>query len=63
MVKRLTKKKLINILKGPHKETVIQAYQDIADCIWSDLVPASDVAKFFSNKDFYKWYKKKYLTY
>ena len=30
MVKRLTKKKLINILKGPHKETVIQAYQDLS---------------------------------
>ena len=61
MVKRLTKKKLINILKGPHKEVVVQAYQDIADCIRSDQVPASDVAKFFKDKKFYSWYKRKYL--
>jgi hypothetical protein len=63
MVRRVSKKKLIDILKGPNKDAVIEAYQDIADCIRSDQVPASDVAKFFTNKDFYKWYKKKYLTY
>ena len=63
MVRRLTKKRLIDILKGTKKDAVVEAYQDIADCIRSDQVPASDVAKFFSNKDFYKWCKKKYLTY
>ena len=63
MVKRVTKKKLIDILKGPTKDAVIEAYQDIADCIRSDQVPASDVAKFFQDKKFYNWYKKKYLTY
>ena len=36
-------------------------YQSLADCIRSDQVPASDVAKFFEDKKFYKWYKKKYL--
>ncbi len=61
MVKRLTKKKLIDILKGPHKERVVQAYQDIADCIRSDQVPANAIAEYFTDKRFYAWYKKKYL--
>ena len=63
MVRKVSKKKLIDILKGSNKDAVVEEYQNIADCIRSDQVPASDVAKFFSNKDFYKWYKKKYLTY
>ena len=36
-------------------------YQDIADCIRSDQVPASAIAEYFTDKRFYKWYKKKYL--
>jgi hypothetical protein len=36
-------------------------YQDLADCIRMDQVPAKDIADFFSDKAFYKWYKKKYL--
>lgn len=63
MVRKVSKKKLIDILKGSNKDVVVEEYQNIADCIRSDQVPASDVAKFFSNKDFYKWYKTKYLTY
>ena len=42
-------------------EKQLQKFQDLADCIRSDQVPASDVAKFFEDKKFYKWYKKKYL--
>ena len=37
-------------------------YQNIADCIRSDQVPASAVFEYFSNKPFYSWYKKKYLN-
>ena len=36
-------------------------YQSLADCIRSDQVPASEVAEIFTDKTFYKWYKKKYL--
>ena len=40
----------------------ITDYQDMADCIRSDQVPANEVAEIFTDKPFYKWYKKKYLT-
>ena len=36
-------------------------YQSLADCIRSDQVPASEIAEIFTDKAFYKWYKKKYL--
>ena len=36
-------------------------YQSLADCIRSDQVPANHIAEIFTDKDFYKWYKKKYL--
>ncbi len=36
-------------------------YQSLADCIRSDQVPASEIAEIFTDKTFYKWYKKKYL--
>ena len=37
-------------------------YQDLADCIRSDQVPASEIVEIFTDKSFYKWYKKNYLT-
>ena len=37
-------------------------YESLADCIRSDQVPAKDIADYFSDKAFYKWYKKKYLN-
>jgi len=40
----------------------ITDYQDVADCIRSDQVPASEIAEIFTDKLFYKWYKKKYLN-
>ena len=40
----------------------ITDYQDVADCIRSDQVPASEIEEIFTDKSFYKWYKKKYLT-
>ena len=36
-------------------------YQDYADCIRSDQVSAAGVMDLFKDKEFYKWYKKKYL--
>ena len=61
MTTTLSKKKLIKVLSGEqHRlEKQLQEWQDLADCIRSDQVPASDVAKFFQNKNFYTWYKKK----
>jgi hypothetical protein len=38
-----------------------EEYQNLADCIRSDQVPASAIAEYFEDKAFYKWYKKKYL--
>jgi len=63
MTTTLTKKKLIKILSGEQDalEKQLQKFQDLADYIRSDQVPASDVAKFFEDKKFYTWYKKKYL--
>ena len=40
----------------------ITDYQDVADCIRSDQVPASEIVEIFTDKSFHKWYKKKYLT-
>tara|TARA_B100000925_G_scaffold192262_1_gene145464 strand:- start:459 stop:665 length:207 start_codon:yes stop_codon:yes gene_type:complete len=59
----LSKKKLIKVLSGEQNrlEKQLQEWQDLADCIRSDQVPASDVAKFFQDRKFYHWYKKKYL--
>ena len=39
----------------------ITDYQDMANCIRSDQVPANEIAEIFTDKPFYKWYKKKYL--
>ncbi len=36
-------------------------YESLAECIRSDQVPASEIAEIFTDKIFYKWYKKKYL--
>ena len=37
-------------------------YQDIADCIRSEQVPANHIAEYFEDKEFYKWYKKRYFN-
>ena len=37
-------------------------YQSLADCIRSDQVPADHIAEYFDDKQFYQWYKKKYLN-
>ena len=37
-------------------------YQSLADCIRSDQVPTNEIAEIFTDKDYYNWYKKKYLN-
>ena len=54
---------LIKTIKNSHKSSEKEDWIALAECIRSDQVPASDVAKFFSNKRFYGWYKRKYLRY
>ena len=36
-------------------------YQDLADCIRSDQVPASEIAEIFTDKAFYNWYSARYF--
>ena len=36
-------------------------YESLAECIRSDQVPASEIAEIFTDKDYYNWYKAKYL--
>jgi hypothetical protein len=36
-------------------------YQNLADCIRSDQVPANHIAEYFTDSDFYNWYSKKYF--
>ena len=50
-----------NVQKMTRKVDITD-YQDVADCIRSDQVPASEIAEIFTDKSFYKWYKKKYWT-
>lgn len=39
-----------------------EQWQEVADCIRSDQVPAAEINIIFeTNKNFAKWYKKKYL--
>ena len=37
-------------------------YESLADCIQSDQVPAADVAEYFEDKAFHKWYVKTRMT-
>ncbi len=37
-------------------------YESLGECIRSDQVPASEIAEIFTDKAFYKWYKKTYWT-
>ena len=37
-------------------------YEDLATCIRSDQVPAEEIAEKFTDKAFYKWYKKTYWS-
>jgi len=37
-------------------------YEDLAVCIRSDQVPASEIAELFTDKAFYKWYSERYFN-
>ena len=37
-------------------------YEDLATCIRSDQVPGEEIAELFTDKAFYKWYKKTYWS-
>ena len=37
-------------------------YEDLATCIRSDQVPAEEIVEIFTDKAFYKWYKKTYWS-
>ncbi len=37
-------------------------YESLAECIRSDQVPASEIAEIFTDKAYYKWYKKTYWS-
>ena len=39
----------------------LDEYESLADCIRSDQVPASEIAEIFTDKAYYKWYKKRYF--
>ena len=63
----LSKQERTIITMGENKQKMsrkvdITDYQDVADCIRSDQVSASEIVEIFTDKSFYKWYKKKYLT-
>ena len=36
-------------------------YENLAECIVSGQVPPQDIAEYFKDKKFYKYYKKNYL--
>jgi len=36
-------------------------YESLAECIKTDQVPASEIVELFTDKKFYKYYKKKWL--
>ena len=62
----LSKQDRTIITMGENKQKMsrkvdITDYQDLADCIRSDQVPASEIVEIFTDKAFYKWYKKKYF--
>ena len=62
----LSKQNRTIITMGENKQKMtrkvdITDYQDVADCIRSDQVPADEIVQIFTAKSFYKWYKKKYL--
>ena len=59
--KKITNKQLIKIIKDDFQEPYKHEWEQVAECIVTDQVPASDIAKFFQNKAFYKFYKKNYM--
>ena len=62
----LSKTDRLIITQGENKQKLTRKvdtyeYESLAECIRSDQVPASEIAEIFTDKAYYKWYKKKYL--
>lgn len=51
-----------SIKKKQTRKVDINEYEEVAECIKMDQVPASEIAEIFTDKYFYRWYKKNYLT-
>ena len=59
----LSKKNRTIITIGENKQKMSRKvdtyeYESLAECIRSDQVPASEIAEIFTDKAYYKWYKK-----
>ena len=62
-----TKKNRTIITVGENKQKMtrkvdIYEYESLAECIKTDQVPASEIVQIFTDKKFYKYYKKNYLN-
>ncbi len=62
----LNKTDRLIITQGENKQKMTRKvdtyeYESLAECIRSDQVPASEIAEIFTDKAYYKWYKKRYL--
>ena len=62
-----TKKNRTIITVGENKQKMTRKvdtyeYESLAECIKSDQVPASEIVQIFTDKKFYKYYKKNYLN-
>ena len=67
MVMTVSKKDRTIITMGENKQKMTRKvdtyeYESLAECIKSDQVPASEIAEIFTDKTFYKYYKKNYLN-
>ena len=65
----LTKQqRLVKTLAESNKEKTMTRkvdtyeYESLEECIKMEQVPPSEIAEIFTDKSFYKWYKRKYLT-
>ena len=62
-----TKKDRTIITVGENKQKMTRKvdtyeYDSLAECIKTDQVPASEIVQIFTDKKFYKYYKKNYLN-
>ena len=67
MVMTVSKKDRTIITMGENKQKITRKvdtweYESLAECIKSDQVPASEIVEIFTDKTFYKYYKKNYLN-
>jgi hypothetical protein len=63
----VSKKDRTIITMGENKQKMTRKvdtweYESLAECIKSDQVPASEIVEIFTDKTFYKYYKKNYLN-